>query len=292
MARSMDSILSDEPSVHTLPESRDSAPEPEREESTETAKASESEPEKVAANPATESAANAKPEAHNGDDEEPEHVPDDLAGLKRALAAARGDKRKARRQWQDTEKAMAELRGRLSAMEQPRTPAQPQPKAPQQIDLNDETFFGQGPAAVKAYVEHQIRTVRDEQRSQRLGYSEAAARERHQDFQEVFSDFQKFAQSQPHLWQQMEASHDPGEFVYRTGKTFRELQGVNNIEDLRQKIEAEVRAKMQAEQSQQPAHQNQTPTPPRSIASARGTGSASSQQWTGPRAMEDILASR
>lgn len=291
MARSMDSILADEPSVHTLPESRDSAPESEREESTETTKAHESEPEKVATNPAKATTETVKAEAHNGDDEEHEHVPDDLAGLKRALAAARGDKRKARRQWQDTEKAMAELRGRLSAMEQPRTPAA-QPKQPQPIDLNDETFFGQGPAAVKAYVEHQIRTVRDEQRSQRLSYSEAAARERHQDFQEVFSDFQRFAQSQPHLWQQMEASHDPGEFVYRTGKTFRELQGVNNIDDLRQKIEAEVRAKMQAEQSQQPAHQNQTPTPPRSIASARGTGSAASPQWTGPRAMEDILASR
>lgn len=291
MARSMDSILSDEPSVHTLPESRDSAPESEREESTETTKASESEPEKVAANPAKAATENVKVEAHNGDDEEQEHVPDDLAGLKRALAAARGDKRKARKQWQETERAMAELRGRLSAMEQPRTPAA-QPKQPQPIDLNDETFFGQGPAAVKAYVEHQIRTVRDEQRAQRLSYSEAAARERHQDFQEVFSDFQKFAQSQPHLWQQMEASHDPGEFVYRTGKTFRELQGVNNIEDLRQKIEAEVRAKLQAEQSQQPAHQNQTPTPPRSIASARGTGSAASPQWTGPRAMEEILSSR
>lgn len=269
--RSMDSILSDEKSVNDLPETIET-----------TTEANLSETREAKADVVETKTEPAKQET--GDEtEQDEHVPDDLQGLKRALAAARGDKRKARKKWQEAEKAMAELRGKLSVTE--RQPKQPsQQNQPKKIDLTDEEFFGRGPEAVKAYVEHQVAIVREEQKAQWLNRSEAAARERYADFQEAYLDFQELAKAQPYLWAQMDNVHDPAEFVYRTGKTFRELKGVSNLDDLRKKIRAEVEAELQQRQSPGSA-----PPPPKSIAGARGTGSPAAQTWAGPRSLDDIL---
>lgn len=285
MARSLDSILSDQPTIHDLPESDESAQaSPQTETGSENAEQSESEEK-----PESKESVKAKQSQGNDhDDEAEEHVPEDLTGLKKALQAARGDKRKARKQWQETERKLAELQGRLSAMDQMR--AQPAAKKPEEFDLNDETLFSKGSEAVKEYVARQVAAVRDEQRNQRLNHSESAARERHEDFQESMNSFFEMAKADPSLWQKMEASHDPGEFVYKTGKIHDELRGVNSIEDLKAKIRKEIEAEMHGngEPASQGQERKQIKAPPRSIAGMRGT-SVNTQTWSGPRPLEDIF---
>jgi hypothetical protein len=273
----MDSILSDIPTVHDLPETSTPAPESTPAEKVEAAP----EPEKTEAKPAAEKAT--APE-HDGEDEQ-DHVPGDFDGLKRALAAARGDKRKARKAWQETEKQLAELRGRLSAMERPQ-PAQQQPAAPAQFDLNDETFFGQGPEAVKRYVSMQIAADREERRKEHLNRSEAAARERHEDFQEAYNAFETAARSNRALWEQAVNSYDPAEFAYKTGRTYQQLDGVSDLDQLKAKFRAEFEAEMAQKSAPVAAP---VAAPPKSIAGARGSGITATSTWSGPRPIGDIL---
>ena len=115
--RSMGSILSDEPSLHTLPEGPEGEPSSEPGTETEAEQGATPEPaeaKKADAKPKQE----AKPAVGDDDDESDKLEPRDLEGFKKALAAARGDKRKERKKWQEAERKLAEFEGRHRALEQ------------------------------------------------------------------------------------------------------------------------------------------------------------------------------
>lgn len=295
MARSTEDVFGNRPSsdestdpVRDAPESA-SAPEPKVE------PVATKEPEQIA-----------KPTEKVDDEVEQEHTPDDLDGLKKALAASRGDKRKARKQWQETERKLAELQGQLAVYKQQGIQPAAAPVAtpePKQPDLDDLNLFD--PAAVKEFIRHEAERIADQrvERRPRWWYEQdkAATKERHPDFDEHFAEFKKAADANPALWEQVEAANSPGEFIYKTGKTLREMQGVESIDDLREKIRAEERVKIESELgvqrqpsnpqvqvSQAPAR----PQIPKSLASIPGRGLGASPTWRGPRQTEDIFGSR
>jgi hypothetical protein len=255
---------------------------------------------------------------HDDDDAEEKEVPEDLSGLKKALVAARSDKkkeRKARREFEaktrETENKLAELRGRVAAFEQyqqsisskHQVDAQQQPKQDQpEPDLDFDSFLSNGPEAVKAYVQHQIKRGVDtalERTSEidraamgrMLTLSEQIARMRHNDFDQYTSKYTPDKQALDAIV----ASKDPGETYYQYAKASVQFSGVNSIDELRSVIEADVRKKLESEllakQSQKPTPQQKQRQPeiPKSTASARGNGIGAPSGWSGPVPFEQIL---
>lgn len=230
------------------------------------------------------------------DDEDEQLVPDDLEGLKRALAAARGDKRKARKAWRETEQQLAELRGRLDATKQAQIQAQQpeakEPEKPKAPVLDEEAFYAQGPAAVQSYLDARLAQEREAWQAQaarqrHLDMSEARAMARHDDYAARFAVFQQAAP--PHVVQQMLQDQDPAEYVYEWARAYEEFKDTPSIDALREKLREELRAEMAATQ---PAatHDAPRPQPTKSLASARGTGAHAKQTWSGPRPLSEILA--
>lgn len=248
------------------------------------------------------------------EDAEDEHVPDNLDGLKKALGAARGDKRKARKAYREVETQLAELKGRIAvyvaqlqrqaANAQSPAPIKPEPAKAPPPDITDDNFYLQGPKTIKDYVEHRFATLDGRLNETRAEYdrrvaelrtdiSRENARRRHSDYDEVTESFR--GKEPPHVAQDILASHDPAERLYEYAKAFREFSGVDSVDAFRAKIEAEVRAKVEAEyaaKSQAVTPQHQAPKPPvpqQSLAGARGNGFGKPAAWSGPRTLEQIV---
>jgi hypothetical protein len=268
----------------TSSEPAESKPAPEMDASEAKAKTTET---NAAASAKPAPTSQAKPPDH--DDEEDEgNVPDNLDGLKRALAASRGDKRKMRRQWQETKEALAKLEGRMAAMQQPA----PKPAEPAKPETNPGDKFYGNPVE---YIDSVEKRVLEATQARIRQYSIAQARAAHDDFDQVVGEFVREIQGTP-LEQQLiaqEAQHpDPARYVYETARQYSQIRGVKSVDDLRSKIEAEVRAKVEAEyaqrNSQSPAAATQKPIP-QSLAGVRANGASKPQAWSGPRSLEDIL---
>lgn len=242
-------------------------------------------------------------------EDDAEAKPVDLSGYERALDAARGDKRKARKLWQEAKAKLAEevAKARSEAesaayqravaqfAQQQRHQQQPQTTSPVVPDLNDTNFFD--PDAVKAFVAHQVKSGVATVEQAWFQRNIAAAKERHTDFDEFEAEFKKAVATNPHLGVQADNAPDPAEFAYRTGKTLREMQGVGTIDEFRAKIAAEERAKILAEQVQQPPTTQSIlqapaikPPLPKSLASVRGTGVGIKPEWS-PHTAEQLYDS-
>lgn len=131
---------------------------------------------------------------------------------------------------------------------------------------------------------------------ERLRTSEAIARNRHTDFDEKVAIFSELATNTPGLAQQMLATNDPAEFVYRTAANHQQLREAGGMDALRAKIEAEtearVRVKMEAELTAKAAAlAKERAALPGSLseASSRGT---SRPVWSGPATLEEILSGK
>jgi len=247
------------------------------------------------------------------EDAEDEHVPDNLDGLKKALGAARGDKRKARKAYREVETQLAELKGRITAYESqlqrqvasppPPAPVKPEEKAPPP-DITDDDFYLKGPKTIKDYVEHKFGALEGRLNETRAEYdrrvqeirteiSRESARRRHSDYDEVTASFQ--GKEPPYVAQDILASPDPAERLYEYAKAFREFSGVGSVDAFRAKIEADVRSKIEAEYAakiQTVAPQHQAPRPPvpqQSLAGVRGNGSGKPAVWSGPSPIEQIV---
>jgi hypothetical protein len=303
MARSMDSILADEPSVHSLPESAESDSPAATAESTE-AKADKGEtPEKAEAKEPTKTAGQAaaaaakpnapKAESDEGEDEGP--MPADLEGFKKALAAARGDKRKARKSWQEAERKLAMLEGELNAMRrQPQQakgePEKPAEAKPQEFDWENPTGF------VKKLVQESAPDVDAVAMRQRADISEFYARRDHADYDEKKAYFLGKAQQDPALWhrfQQILQEPVPAEALYRMAASLQAREEFERDPDAWREAElVKLRSKLEAEAQSTAETRQVTAKPiPKSIAGARGSGVGVQQAWSGPRSLDQIVGS-
>jgi hypothetical protein len=82
-----------------------------------------------------------------------------------------------------------------------------------------------------------------------LNLSEYNARSRHSEDFDAMTEtfFNEMVQQSPALHQQALTHPDPYEFIYQQAKTYTEFKGVSSVSDLKAKLEAEIRAKVEAE---------------------------------------------
>lgn len=298
----MDSILSDEPSVHTLPDSAESESPSEKVAEPAPEPASEGEKPK----PAVEVKASAKPvTAKVTDDDEDDEADDpaveqNLEGLKRSLAASRGDKRKLKKQWreaekrvEDTARQIAELKGQLTAFQQMGQrqvePKVEEPKLPDFFGAPEEHLTQREKILREQFLADQKslrEQVREEQFKRDATRSERRMSKEHEDYNEAKAAFMAAVPNDPRLWSMVLEDPEPAEVVYAEGK--RLLRGGKS------EREAELEAKLAELEAKASGSVTETAKPvarppiPKSIAGARGTGNSIKQAWSGPRSSKEI----
>ena len=179
-------------------------------------------------------------------------------------------------------KAIREEREKRQALERElealKTQIQPQePPAPPPSLWEDEE-------AARTY-DRQIVLQQADQLS-RINASEMAARAQHPDFQEMFDAFNHLAVEDPSVVRQAMADPHPWGAAYKIIKNRKAMQelGAVDVNDLREKLKAEVLAELQ--QGSSPV----TPqTLPPSLSGERSVAPRGGPQWTGPRPLEDLL---
>jgi len=239
------------------------------------------------------------------DDEPPEPpTPDHVEGLRRALDASRGDKRKFRKKWQETERQLAEVQGVLKAYQQQLQTTRQAPPAPPAVqespkEPTDDDLWSVGPAKYIAQRERaQREQVTGEIERALMDAGKDLQRSLHDDFDDTLKELVAQAGQNQAIARQLDAELASVPPIQRAGvaynyaKTFAQVQGVGSIEELEARVEARVRAKIAAEQqAAQPPESPATPArpPPKSIAGARGNGVGKPREWKGPRTLKEIL---
>lgn len=167
---------------------------------------------------------------------------------------------------------LARVRQKLREPEQPR---QEQPKPD----------FWEDPDRALKTVEQGV----DEKLTRfKLDWSEQAARNRYQDFDEKEQIFSQMVQENPALVHQMISQVDPAEFVYRTAKTHQKLQQIGDIDGFEAKIRADERAKLEATYNAKiEAEIQKRLNIPKSLSNARATGGNANVNVN--ESLEDIL---
>ena len=127
-----------------------------------------------------------------------------------------------------------------------------------------------------------------------LNTAEAIARTRYTDYEQEKAVFVEMATQSPALYQEMLVSPDPAEFAYRTGKARRELKEAGGLEQLKAKIEAETRTRLEAEyRAKEEARLKelaaQRAALPGSLSDVRGASAPRKLEYTGPTPLADIL---
>jgi len=93
-----------------------------------------------------------------------------------------------------------------------------------------------------------------------LAFSLETASYRHDDFEEMKQAFTEAAEQNPALAQQAVQAADPGEYVYSTGKQFKQLSDVGgDVDSLKEQLRAEIKAELMAEMKQKEEKIQQVP---------------------------------
>ena len=276
-------------------ESMKSAPLPDDAESDSPSSTSEQAPAAKGETPAPAEAKTAPKTAETaGDDEDEGSLPADLEGYKKALAAARGDKRKARAKWQEAEQKLARFEGQLTAMQnmqrqQPAPAEQPKQDAKGLWDHDDPSKY------IEEKIQERQQELREQFTKQLIDVERRAMRRAHTDYADAEKAFVEAAQASPQLAAAIRSMPpaDAVEFAYKEGKSLllRQKYGASSIDDLAAKIRAEVTAELQGQTATEttPTTAAKAPIPPKSNASARGVGVGTTQQWSGPRSTQEIF---
>lgn len=178
-----------------------------------------------------------------------------------------------RKKRQAEERKTQELQMRLQRLEQA---AQPQ----NQNTLTDDEIFENLPGAFK-----KVQGIFDQRlNDQRYQMSEAFAREKYEDYDEVLSEYVSLAQKNPQLNIEVHNSANPAMTMYK--RTKEALAASADPKDIETRIQKEVEKRVQEAMSQYRA----PPSP--SITQARGYTSPPKGAWGGPTPLSDILNKR
>lgn len=149
-----------------------------------------------------------------------------------------------------------------------------------------KTFWDDPEAALK---QHETQT-RQIVLQTRLDTSEAIARQRYPDFDANVEEFGTLMQTVPGVRDQWLAAADPAEFAYQVGKRQKELKSIGNIEEYRQRVASEERAKIEAEfKAKEADRQKLAADLPGSLSDVRSTSTPARAVFTGPTPLDAIL---
>lgn len=143
-----------------------------------------------------------------------------------------------RRKRQDMERELAAIRQQMQQAQA----QQLQEPVPEFWDDPDRAID----TRVSAAVNQALAAFQHQQTLERLNASEAAVKARHADADDALRGWLEAVNVNPTLNDQMLLSPDPGEFAYKAGKNWQQVQQVGSIDDLlkaeRAKWEAELKA--------------------------------------------------
>lgn len=174
--------------------------------------------------------------------------------------------REEREKRQALEKELEALRNQIQQ--------QQEPPAPPPSVWEDEQAWG-------AHLQQQA--VGQASLNARLDMSEMLASQAHEDFDEMKDRFVQMMQANPALQQQaLEAKH-PWEKAYQIAKNAKAAEelGAVDVNDLREKLKAELLAEMQGSAP--------VASIPASLSGERSVAPRSGPAWTGPRPLTDLL---
>lgn len=186
-----------------------------------------------------------------------------------------------RKKRQEIERRLNEAIGKISAYEESLKLAQGRQEQKQKETDPDDEFFALGPAKYFAKQKQELEKHQHALREEMMGavgkryieLSEELTRTVHSDFDEVVDGFVDIARANPYLVQRFNASQNPAKFAYDYMKMHRDTESVGSIAELREKIRAEERAKVESELRAQSARSSAAKVSP-SSASARSAGAA------------------
>jgi hypothetical protein len=145
----------------------------------------------------------------------------------------------------------------------------------------------------EAAIDYQVGQVRAEMQSRFLDLSEANAKTRHEDFdqmKDVF--FSQMLTENPVLQQQALMQPDPYGWIYTQAKNHTELSKIGSVTDWQQQKEAEIRAQLEAEyaeKAKQATEEAISRSIPKTLANATAAGGNSKQPWAGPTPLNEVF---
>lgn len=193
-----------------------------------------------------------------------------LAALEAERARRRDYKTQAAR-FEEQAKAAEEARKALQAQfdEFKRTAAAPPPAPVQQAPQRVATPAPNPIEDPEGYVAYQQRTFQEGLLNERLNMSEQMLRQQHDDVDDVMKVFQAEVAKNPALGAQLAQQPHPYKWAYETAKRITAMQEIGpDPAAYRSKLEAELRAKWEAERAA-PAPAPEAPKLPTSLAASR-----------------------
>lgn len=147
-----------------------------------------------------------------------------------------------RKKRQEAERQIAEYKGKLEAFE--RFQQRPQQQTPQQAPAEDldPRFFDSPSKYVDERLDQRLQPLANQLRIQMGAQMMASI---HPDYHEMEKVFVEQAKKDPTLAIQMHRSGNPNQFAYDWAKTFKEVEGIGSLADLRKKIREEVETELQ-----------------------------------------------
>lgn len=142
-------------------------------------------------------------------------------------------------------------------------------------------FWDDPDARLEQFGESLIQRWEQRQIVNKANASEAAAKAKYEDYDEVIQEFHRAAAENPRLAAEMFTAPDPAEYAYRKAKSARDLAEVGSLEELEAKIRAKVEAEIRASAP--------SITAPQTTANQRSVGTRSGPVWTGPKALGELL---
>lgn len=217
-------------------------------------------------------------------DDDGDQIPEDLSGLKKALTAERKIKREHAKELKRLQAEFDQIKNQLSA--KPQEPKKEEPKAdPLDFLADPEKFIEQRIAALKSATPD----ARLEVKKFWADRSEKQARQKYSDYQEKLDAFVEFAKGNKEQWDAVLDADDPGEYVYNLGANVIEAKDIGgDLKSWKEKERERIKAEILGEKSE-PTKQAAKP-PPKSIATARGSGVGATGTFAGPTPLTSIFA--
>lgn len=278
---SLESML--EGAVRNLADSKTSPTEREPEPASEPASA---EPDKAAA-PAADGtgAKDGSPPSHDDKD-----IPNDVQGLRSATIGERKRRQEAEQKNAELERRLKEIEGRPAQAAAPATADTKQQPTPPDPWLDPE-----------GYMRFQQAQQDDVRFADRVELSQELMRSKHEDYDAVEQVFIEECKTNPFLRSQLRTAPFPARLAYEQGKKLMALREIGDPVAYRAKIEAELKAKFEAEQAASAAPaappvqsaQPKASVPPAPPPSLAGVTSAAPRKaaakFEGPTPLEKIL---
>jgi hypothetical protein len=181
-----------------------------------------------------------------------------------------------RRKRQQYERELSELREQLKARE---TPVQP----PKDVWEDPAAYIS---AEAKRARDEAVREAQTMMRHQFANMSEQQARAKYPDYDAKSAAFAARLEVDPVLRSELnrvvDRNGDLGEFVYKTEARLQEVEQIGNLDSYRTKLEADIRAKLEAEFAAR------KPVVPQSL-NGEPSPSSTTEAWKGPAPLEQIL---